>query len=167
MSDQLIIDTLDFASNAGLLKGSISPSGFERLRSYLANDTGKLAYSVGGIFDEHERPMLRISVNGSINLKCQYCLERLEYHIDLKTDLFLARNEDELLRYDENIFIDAIPASEELDLLALVEDEVILGLPISPHHQDAAYQAEAVHKTHGDVSDTHPFIALASLKRTH
>ena len=167
MSDQFIIDTLNFASKAGFLQGSLSPFGLERLQSYLANDTGKLAYSVGGIMDEHGRPMLKISVSGLINLKCQRCLEKLEYRMDLKTDLFLARDEDELFRYDEDIFADAIPASEELNLLTLVEDEIILGLPVSPYHQDTACQTEDIHKTYSDVPIKNPFMVLASLKRTH
>lgn len=167
MSDQFVIDALNFVRNAGLLQDNISPSSFERLQSYLASVAGKVVYSVSGIFDEQGRPVLKIAVSGTLDLKCQRCLEKLEYSLNLETRLFLARNEEELLRYDEDIFIDAIPASHELDILALIEDEIILSLPVSPRHQNTACYMATRPGIHGISTREHPFTALTSLKRSH
>lgn len=164
-----LIDTLKFVHEAGLLQGNLTLPGLERLKSYLANNKGILAYSVHGVSDEQNRPLLKIMISGSMNLKCQRCLDELEYQLDLETSLFLARNEEELFRYDEDIFIDAIPASRELDLLTLLEDEIILGLPVAPRHQNdnTCQLNENYAATCDNALNEHPFMVLSSLKRTH
>jgi uncharacterized metal-binding protein YceD (DUF177 family) len=65
-----------------------------------------------------------------------------------------------------------MPSSQELDVLALVEDELLLNLPLAPRHEDAGcnkellryqQQSEAVEKAvRGKVVS--PFAALAQLK---
>ncbi|MXS84759.1 DUF177 domain-containing protein [Nitrosomonas sp. HPC101] len=167
MSDQLVIDTLDFVCNRGSLQGNIPLVGLERLRSYLADTAGELTYLISGQLDRHSRPMLKISVNGNVNLSCQRCLKKMEYGLDLETELLLARNEDELSRYDEDIFVDAIYASSELSIQLLIEDEVILGLPISPRHQNVQCHVSTKAEIHTTATKEHPFTVLASLKRTH
>lgn len=167
MSDQLVIDTLNFVRNNSLLQGNIPLINLERLRSYLVNTSGELAYLIMGQLDEHDRPTLKLSISGSVDLSCQRCLEKMEFALDLKTKLLLARNEDELSRYDEDVFVDAIQASSELSILTLIEDEVILSLPISPRHQDTQCHLSAITETHVTATREHPFTVLASLKRTH
>lgn len=165
MFDQLVIDALDFVHSGKSLQGNIPLLSFERLRDYLANSAGELAYLVTGLLDERDRPTLKISVSGIIDLNCQRCLEKIEYALDVKTALLLARNKDELSRYDEDIFMDAIYASNELDILALVEEEIILSLPISPRHEDIeCYLSTEIRET---TTQEHPFTVLASLKRSH
>jgi uncharacterized protein len=166
MSNQFVIDALDFVRQAGSLHGSVPPFDLERLQDYLSSEVGKLVYSIDGMFDKQGRPILRIAITGIVNLKCQRCLEQLEHILDLKTDLLLARNEEELSRYDEDASVDIIMASNALDTLALVEDEVILSLPISPRHQDTVCQ-ETMNGIYETLTKERPFAALASLKQPH
>ena len=56
--------------------------------------------------------------------------------LDLQTDLLLAQNEKELASFDEDESVEGILAEPDLDVLALIEDEVILSLPISPRHDE-------------------------------
>lgn len=167
MSDQLVIDTLDFVRNAGSLRGRVCPCDLERLQDYLADKAGELVYSIEGLFDHQDRPMLRIAVSGTVNLSCQRCLEQLEHALELESELLLARNEDELCRYDENVTVDAIMASTALDILTLIEDEIILSLPNSPRHQDVACLTTSKLEIYRAVTDEHPFAALATLKQSH
>ena len=77
----------------------------------------------------------KITINGGL-LCCQRCLGKLEHDLNIKTDLLIAKNEDELAYYDEDSSVDAILASHEMDALILIEDEIILSLPISPRHRE-------------------------------
>ena len=168
MFDQLVIDALDFVRSGKSLQGNDPLLNLERLRDYLTNSAGELAYLVTGLLDERDRPLLKMSVNGIIDLSCQRCLEKIEYTLDVKTALLLARNEDELSRYDEDMFVDAIYASNELDILALIEDEVILSLPVSPRHEDTAgCHPSTGTGIHEAAVKEHPFTVLASLKQSH
>ncbi len=167
MSDQLVIDTLDFVRNGKALRGSIPLHDLQRLGSYLLDSTGELTYEISGQLDDLNRPMLEITVNATLDLSCQRCLKTIGYVLDVKTTLLLARTEDELALYDEDIFVDAIYASNELDILALVEDEAILSLPVSPRHEDTGCHISAETETHEDIEKKHPFSILASLKHPH
>jgi len=168
MQKQLVINALKFSHAADSLSGTILPENCVRLRDFLADDTGKINYALSGDTDDHGRPVLRITVQGMISLTCQRCLNKMPYSLDLKSELILARDNNELTHYDEDILVDAILASEEMDVLALIEDEIILGLPISPRHPDAVcLQTDKSHEAQNQTDKTHPFAALKSLKQLH
>lgn len=167
MADQLVIDSLDFARDGKALRGNVPLLSLKRLKGYLADLAGELAYLITGLLDDQGRPALKISINGAVDLSCQRCLERVKHVVDIKATLLLARNEDELSRYDEDVFVDAIHASAELDVLALIEDEVILSLPISPRHEGTECHISTKAKKHEATTKEHPFTVLASLKRPH
>ena len=65
---------------------------------------------------------------------------------------------------DEDESTDVIPAVPRLDLRVLLEDEVMLGLPLAPRHTPGACapQAEA---PQAETEAPSPFAALARLRR--
>ena len=136
MSKRFVIDSLNFVRNTGVHHGRILPAELERLHEYLSDHTGELVYSISGVLDEQGRPTLKIAVAGTINLQCQRCLDRLEHSLAVQTNLLIARNEDEFSYYDEDNSVDVILASPDMDTLTLIEDEIILSLPISPCHRE-------------------------------
>jgi uncharacterized protein len=166
MPERLLIDPVDFAHHAKVHHGKIALSEFERLRDYLAADGGELRYAVIGGLDKDGKPVLQISVSGEISLRCQRCLGQLRHALDLSTVLLLAQNENELLRLDENESIDCILAKRDTDVLALIEDEIILSLPISPRHNEAECSI-AVLDGHSGIARDRPLAALAGLKKLH
>lgn len=168
MCKRFIIDSLNFVRNNGVNHGRILPADLERLRDYLSDYTGELVYSISGIYDEKGRPTLKIIITGMINLRCQRCLGKLEHPLDVNTDLLIARNLEEFSYYDEDNSIDAIPASPEMDVLTLIEDEIILSLPISPRHQEDQCSLSKVIVNTSDKTKgmkEHPFLSLKSLKK--
>jgi uncharacterized metal-binding protein YceD (DUF177 family) len=60
--------------------------------------------------------------------------------VDQNTELLLARSEAELARLDSDE-IEVVLATERLDPLMLVEDELLLSLPFSPRHADGECEA--------------------------
>lgn len=166
MPVRLIIDALDFARNAGAHHGKIALSKFERLQDYLTDNDGELQYAVTGTLNREARPVLQIVVQGSINLQCQRCLGQIGHALDLQTDLLLAQNENELSSLDEDESVDCILATSDMDALALIEDEIILSLPISPRHGENECLVDNIHSN--DAAGEKPlFAALAALKNLH
>ena len=170
MSVRFVIDSLDFVRNESVRRGKIHAAEFARLQSYLYDGDSKLAYTVNGLFNNNGKPILRLVIAGDINLCCQRCLGKLEHTLDLQADLLLARSENELQLYDENDEIDCILASEDMDIMMLIEDEIILNLSISSYHQKDECSLESFNGGN-QVNDKalidHPFAALAILKKTH
>ncbi len=97
---------------------------------------GALFCRVVGRVDQRGSLSLRVSISGEAGLTCQRCLDSMPYTVELERTLYLARNEAELERLDALPDSDAIQAGERLSLVGLVEDEVLLGLPLAPMHAD-------------------------------
>ena len=126
------IDSVDFARNGKQLRGEIAVSELSRLGDMLANSNGMLTYVVRG-YHEDGRDMLELSLQGECTLRCQRCLGELVYPVDMVSQLQLlpADKLDEAETEDDDE-IDAIEAEPKLDVLALIEDELLLGLPFAP-----------------------------------
>lgn len=97
---------------------------------------GALFCRVAGSADQRGSLLLRLSISGDVELVCQRCLGSMPYPVELERTLYLARNQDELERLDALPDSDAIQAGEQLSLVDLVEDEVLLSLPLAAMHAE-------------------------------
>ncbi len=162
MSHQPVIDGFEFASAGATQQGTLPVSGFPRLRDLLASDAGEVAYEVQGLRDARGRPSLRLAVQGTLQVRCQRCLEAMPVEVDEDELLVLASSQAE---------IDADPADAEtpdrligskaMQLAELVEDQLILALPFAPRHERCAGGKEAP-EGEGKVL---PFAALKEMMR--
>ncbi len=160
MSAPPFIDSLDFAQNSLQLQGELLVADLSRLSDLLSHSQGELAYSLQGSVDSLGVPLLTFTLTGSCSLRCQRCLESMDYPIALESGVYL-RTEAELeaLEDDDEDF-DSILAESRLDIHNLLEEELLLSLPISPRHDTC--QAAERYTAQTDVK--HPFAALAKLK---
>jgi len=157
------IDSLDFARDGRKISGEVSLVEMPRLIDILANPQGMLSYTISGGMDNQGSPYLDLSANGCCQLCCQRCLENMDYQVKLDTHLLL-RKQEVLDVLDEEVEqFDSILADEELDVLNLLEDEVLLSLPIAPKHQTGDCQAAVGRNRLEGVN--HPFSSLEKLKR--
>ncbi len=69
-------------------------------------------------------------------MTCQRCLGAMRHAVQIERALHLARNEAELERLDALPDGDAILVGETLNLVDLVEDEVLLSLPLAAMHAE-------------------------------
>lgn len=97
---------------------------------------GTLFCRVVGRVDQRGSLSLRLAVNGEVELPCQRCLGDMPHKVDVERTLYLARNEAEMERLDALPDSDAIQAGETLNLVDLVEDEVLLSLPLATMHAE-------------------------------
>ena len=138
----LLIDSLKFVREGKTLRGSLPVAGFERLRDNLwstASDAGTVDYKVSGGADVRERPVLQLKVSGRLSLQCQRCLDRLEHELAVDTTLRLVPETSlDVEQSDEPDEPDCIAASAELDVAALIEDEILLALPAYPRHEEGS-----------------------------
>jgi len=159
MSHLPVIDGLEFARSGSKLEGAWPVAGFARLRDLLRSDSGVLGYELLGIAQDQGRPGLRLRVHGALQLVCQRCLDTLEYPLHIDTLLQLAATQAEV----DAAPLDAegpeqIVAAREMPVHELVEDEVLLALPIAPRHERcAARQAPAA------GAEASPFARLRGL----
>lgn len=159
MSARPLIDSLEFASAGEQLTGSVPVSEFARLSDSLHDADGGLQFEIRGGRDSRQRLRLHMTVTGSIDLLCQRCLGKLIYPLAVKTNLLLLTNgaEADAGGIDD---LDGVPATAQTDVCSLVEDEVLLAIPLAPRHAEG--QCSPAVKGSGD-SAASPFAALAKL----
>jgi DUF177 domain-containing protein len=133
---QPVIDGFEFASAGANKQGVLPLAGFPRLRDLLADDAGEVAYQLDGARDEHGRPSLRVRVQGTLQLRCQRCLEAMPFDVESDELLVLAGTLAEIHAEPADVnAADRVVAGKEMPVRDLVEDELILALPYAPRHE--------------------------------
>ena len=166
MSEQVAIDSLDFARNTQVLHGKIAVASLPRLQDLLFSADGMLEYALSGYIDKQGKSFLHCAVTGILQLRCQRCLEAFAYQVGVDSHLMLVNDEKVLAEINDqdDDAVDAILADPHLDVIALIEEELLLNLPMSPKHplaeckvtddmqrsarQGKAFEALAVLKAH-------------------
>ena len=114
-------------------------------------------------------------VETKVPLECQRCLETVE--IELVSSFHLALVDDESLieRLDEDADFIVLGESEATtkgdydapataDLLALIEDELLLLMPLSPKHEFCEHKHQPAVEEVAEEKRDNPFEVLAALK---
>lgn len=160
MNARPLIDSLSFARNGEEISGEFLIASLTRLHDSLTRKVGFIDFQVRGR-QENNQCFFEVSINGTLYLCCQRCLGELNFPLSIHVQLpVLAANV--LAELSDNIeFEDAIEARQQLDVLALIEDEILLALPFAPKHDEASCQS-ALSSLKQSVS---PFAALAILKQ--
>jgi len=109
-------------------------SAFPRLAREFTQ--GALFCRVSGRMDQRGGLSLQLTISGEVEMTCQRCLGSMQYAVGIERVVHLARNETELERLDALPDSDAILVGETLDLVGLIEDEVLLGLPLAAMHAE-------------------------------
>ena len=162
MSGQALIDGLKFAREQQCLHGELEIAALPRLEDELFERSGKVSFTLAGSIDRHGKPVLAVEVRGTLVLRCQRCLGRFDYELARKSRLVLAAPGQRLPEVgEEDPETEAVPAESVGDIADLIEQEVLLGLPIAPAHAEGSCSTDAAVTTDRPAS---PFAALAKLK---
>ena len=136
MSHQPVIDGLEFARTGASLQGAWPVAGFSRMRDALRTDEGTVQYELQGVPQEQGRPALRLKVSGALQFVCQRCLGALEYPLHIDVSLQLAATQAEVEAGPiEAEGPERILAGREMPVRDLVEDELLLAIPIVLRHE--------------------------------
>jgi len=157
MSQAGQIDGLQFARDRERRSGRLQLDAMPRLA-----DSGCLAadvqFEVEGGENAERRPSLRIAVEGTLELMCQRCLGSLKHRVALENELELATDPAFIESADDDV--DRVLADRHMDVAGLVEDELILALPMVPMHEGCETG------TATKIEKPSPFAALAALKKS-
>ena len=155
-------DPFGFARAAGQVKGHLAVSEMSRLQDQLAGNSGEVGYSIRGGLDALDRPQLELEVTGVLMLLCAHCVKPLDYTLDLRSRVLMAHTGAVPQDDDDPETPEWIEAGPELDLQALVEDEILLGLPFSVRHAPGLCGG-GKQESSGEKAADSPFARLATL----
>lgn len=115
--------------------------------------------------DEFGIAMLVGQLQANLELECQRCLKSLEIPVRQDIELMIDAG-DELVRHSNQDSIDSDDGY--IDIFEVVEDELILTLPLVALHEDTACNEHwpVAEADNGDRDGNNPFAVLAQLKTT-
>lgn len=158
MKDRLVIDTVAFCRNNRQLSGEIAVASLARLADLVLGAASKVQYVISGAFADGN-PQVAVSLEGELTLTCQRCLGSLSYKVDVSRVFEFVKSEidldDESLEGD----VDLLLLEKEVDLGVLIEDELILALPLVPRHVSCALPSSS---EQSEIES--PFAALRALQ---
>ena len=155
-----ITDAFRFAKEGRVLEGTLPLSALERLHDLLAVVEGEIIFRLEGSRGARGEHLLQLVVTGTLPLACQRCLKAVPYDLDVDSLLELVPEGAELSQDElEDDTRDFLPVAKELEVAELVEDEILLALPVAPRHEKCGLPGAA------DAGERiNPFAALSGLK---
>jgi uncharacterized protein len=168
------LDVKAFAQSASEFSGSDLLSKYERLMletQGLGPET-ELNWSARGEFltDESgaEQVWLHLTVDVTLPLTCQRCLGPVDIEVSVNRSFRFASTEEAAEVQDEESEEDVLALSKDFNLLDLVEDEVLMDLPVVPRHDECPVSVKlAVEDPGFELASTekrNPFAVLAKLQ---
>jgi uncharacterized protein len=160
------IEPLAMAEAGREFSGSLELAGLARLAPLLSTQQGALSVTLLLDRDEAGTRYLAGRVTGQLQLECQRCLGAMEFALDSEFRLGLVRGEEEAARLPSG-YEPLLVGTEPMPLAEIVEDEVLLALPIVALHRDPHPCAARQHQEplpEGEQREN-PFAVLAQLKR--
>jgi len=172
------LDVASFCRDGARLQGQRPLSDLARLaEGVLPGSDAAVDWAASGSMGRAGgalRARLHLRISSTVALQCQRCLQPMLQALEVERDFDFVEGEDEAARLDEEEpESDVLALEPRFDLHRLVEDELLLALPIVPRHgicpelpaqllpaADAGDSALP-----GAAATDHPFAALAALRR--
>ena len=153
-------------SRRGYFEGQILVGELPRLCELLASDQGEIAVKFEFLNSDYAKPMVSGKIQAGLQVECQRCLGSMLNELDLDFELLIDAADD-IVRESR---LDTLYSEEGyIDIFELVEDEIILALPlVAMHENDTCNEHwQAAEKTQQPAVRENPFSVLKNLKTTH
>lgn len=157
------IEGHDLLSNYGRLLEETQGQGADRALNWSAR--GELRTNEAGV----EQIWLHLSADVSLPLTCQRCLAPADIDVAVNRSFRFVDSEELAEEQDEEAQEDVLAISREFKLAELIEDEVLMEMPLVPRHDVCPGDVKlAVADPGFDTALTqkrNPFEVLAKLKK--
>lgn len=108
---------------------------------------------------------MHVQAHAEVQMQCQRCLTPVVLPLSVDRDILFVADEATAAELDDTLDDDVLVLSKDFDALALVEDELIMALPLVPRHEVCPQALPAPSVGEEDLPErVHPFAALAALK---
>ena len=148
-----------------LLQDALEPAAVEPVASVTWSARGSSKPVAGA------EPEMRLQLHARTQLWlcCQRCLQPVAVALDVQPSLRFVRGESQAEALDEQSEEDVLALSATLDLQRLVEDELILALPLVPRHERCPQplpMSAGEDEVAASSAPDHAFAGLAVLRRS-
>ena len=155
----LLINNLEVAKNQETLSGEIPVSSYERLADILdqkVENPQKLTYQLSGSTTKLHLPSLDLTIDAELPLICQRCLSTMQLKLSLSYEYVISESEPG--EFEGSDDIDWLEMSREMNVNELIEDELLMAIPLAPTHNEDCKPVK-----HESGEKHNPFAALKDL----
>ncbi|MEO7390868.1 MAG: DUF177 domain-containing protein [Ramlibacter sp.] len=135
------LDVKRFAEEGGKMEGQQPLSAYKRLMAETHGRNGEkpVTWSIAAELRNagHVNPEIWMHLNSlaTLELSCQRCLAPVEVPVEVDRAFRFVSDEEAAAAQDEQSEEDVLALSRSFDLLALVEDEILMEMPLAPRHE--------------------------------
>lgn len=127
------VNPIDLCDKGTILEGELPLQAMNRLNDILANKEGNVLIKLDFHKNEQKVRVITGAIAGHLSLLCQRCMNPMGYPLDLSPHLcpvFESSAQRVLAGYEP-----LIVTEEPIKLTDIVEEEILLTLPIVPKHE--------------------------------
>lgn len=168
------LDVKAFAEEGARLSGRAPVSAFERLMAETGGRGGDqpVTWDARGELRNphhvHPEIWLFLQAGARLSLTCQRCLAPVEVDVAVDRTFRFVADEAMAEAEDDESEEDLLALSRSFDLPALVEDEILMDLPLVPRHEECPEPLPAPVDDLSDEAESskpNPFAILGQLKK--
>ena len=157
-----VLDVWRMVSAKRYFEGTLPLAAFTRLRDSLVDTEGDCRFSLEFGHDVMNQAFVEVCAEADLPLQCQRTMERYLQPVKVRQQLGLVTSEAQEAALPEGMEPLLVPESAELRAIDLVEDELILALPVVPINPESSLP-DTVWPLE-DEEKPNPFAALSALK---
>lgn len=163
------VDPLKSVEQEASYRGSIAQSKLERLQDYLLDNSGETQVEIQFGRDEQGIALLRGKCQAIVRMTCQRCMNPVEVEVFTEFELGIVFNDEQAKHLPKN-YEPVIADGDSLELLPVLEDEIILSLPMFAYHEHCGEhdlvqeQVQEIVPEETEAPDN-PFSVLEQLKK--
>lgn len=134
----LSINNLDFSTKNQVIADEISIADCTRLVEVVSPKglhSAHIRFELKGYAAQHNLPSLQLNLHADLPVICQRCLTEMPFRLDLSFKYLISETDlSEQLGEDAADELDWLEPSANMDVIALIEDEILAAMPIAPMH---------------------------------
>lgn len=147
------------------VEGRLPLSELSRLRGSLVDGEGDVRFSLDFDRDALQVPYVELRIDAELPLECQRSMERFLLPVQIVQRLGLIRDEAEEAALPPGYEPLLVPDDGQLRTIDLVEDELILAVPVVPVKPGSEAVERDWPATEAEQERANPFAALAALRK--
>ena len=138
-----------------ILAGYVVPERLPRVDGAVSAFVGNFQVELDFGLNESKKSKIDVQINGDVEMQCQRCLEPVTVPVSIETTLTVAAHDEEARAQIKDYEPILLNDEGVLDIDALIEEEILLSLPVvAMHPEKVAMHPEKV-AMHPERADEH------------
>lgn len=157
-----IIDPGKFADSGERLEGQLQLQELDRIRELNLDGDAAVRFSLAFDRDEKGAVVITGELSGQLTVACQRCLNPMRLTLQSRINVGVVDDPKQMVALPEELE-PVIAEEHKVSLLRLIEEELLLAMPLSPVHELSACPGAGLVGQHATKKEN-PFAVLKDLK---